>query len=1080
MHLANASVPAVLSSAKIGRSSWRYYQEVVSRDACAYYTGEREAPGHWHGRGLPDLGLTARAIVTEAELEALFARGISPRTGAQLGRPWRTDGVTGFDLCFSAPKSVSALWALGNEELAAAVTGAHRAAVRAALGYLDTHAAFSRVGTDGHTQVPTAGFAAALFDHRTSRAGDPQLHTHALVLNKVRCPDGAWRTVDGAELFHHKRSAGALYQAALRSELTRRLGIGWDAPNAHGQAEIAGMPPELLRVWSKRTAQVLAEATPVIESYQAALGRELSPAERIAVVKTAVLKTRPAKTHVPASLAHARWQAEAAGLGLDPAEVFAQVRAEARTQQQGRAEPGALRTDLAVSDPLLSAAVAAVGFRQASFSRAELVTELAGRSAVFPATAAQTVAAIEADTDAALAPAGAGEDGTIQAGAVRLRDADPVGCPRRSDSRYAAADLLAAETRITARADAGRGTGRGLVAPEILNERIYAAGLDPGQGAAIYALGTGGDFCSVLVAPAGTGKTTALGAAARAFSDAGYQVVGLAPSARAAAELAAATGAPADTVARWCYHQPRMPFMAEVDHRYLTTDHTVLVVDEASMLATVDLDALTAVAWAAGAKVVLVGDPAQIGPVRCAGGMLGALANRLGAPSLSAVHRFDEAWERTASLALRTGNPIALRPYAAAGRLHPAADGATAAGELFAHWQAETRAGASALMMARSRADVAALNDRAREAAISAGEVHGPVLVAGETHWRAGDLLRATRNDRRLVLGSGHVRNGDRFTVLGPGSENGLLVEQLGTGERALLPERYVRAHTGYGWAGTVDAAQGATVDVGLLLVRPGLDREHLYVGMTRGRRANHVYLFPDPAGELDAAGHPGLRPVPAARQLALPWFEEATRWVLTDALARPGRQEAAYTRLVETSPPEVGPPDRASRPPVPTLDTPWWQRPPRPPAEPEYLQRAREVLAGHQRHQQQLVAELGAAQDVLAAFRRQRAEIRPWQRRRGDELDAWLERADRQLSATTGALEHCGRDLEQAVGVVSRYEGFARVDAERQRAQYRWVAGLGQDVRRRPVARRPLGRDGLELSLSPSLDRDRGRDLGR
>src|ERR1019366_2720752 len=180
-------------------------------------------------------------------------------------------GVTGFDLTFSAPKSVSVLWALGGATAQTHVAQAHRAAVLAALAYLDSHAALSRRGTDGVEQVRTGGFAAALFDHRTSRAGDPQLHTHALVPNKLLCADGIWRTVDGHELFHHKKAAGVLYQAALRAELHSRLGVTFGTPSAHGQAEILGVPKEVMTAWSKRTAQIAAEAAPLIADYETTL-----------------------------------------------------------------------------------------------------------------------------------------------------------------------------------------------------------------------------------------------------------------------------------------------------------------------------------------------------------------------------------------------------------------------------------------------------------------------------------------------------------------------------------------------------------------------------------------------------------------------------------------------------------------------------------------------------------------------------------------------------------------------------------------------------------------------------------------
>jgi conjugative relaxase-like TrwC/TraI family protein len=162
----------VLSSSKIGTSNWRYYQNQVAHGACDYYLGHGEAPGRWTGRGLAQLGLAPGQLVEERELEALFSRALHPDTGEPLGRAWRVDGVTGYDLTFSAPKSVSAVWALGSDNVREQVEAAHAAAVQAALAYLDTHAAFSRVGTDGTQQVASGGLAVAVFDHRTSRAGD--------------------------------------------------------------------------------------------------------------------------------------------------------------------------------------------------------------------------------------------------------------------------------------------------------------------------------------------------------------------------------------------------------------------------------------------------------------------------------------------------------------------------------------------------------------------------------------------------------------------------------------------------------------------------------------------------------------------------------------------------------------------------------------------------------------------------------------------------------------------------------------------------------------------------------------------
>ncbi|HEX3612871.1 MAG TPA: MobF family relaxase [Sporichthyaceae bacterium] len=384
---------AVLSSAKIGTASWRYYTGAVACATTEYYLGIGEAPGRWHGRGLDRLGLEAGAVVAEAQLEALFARALHPATGERLGRAWRADGVTGFDLTLSAPKSVSALWALGNPEVAAAATGAHRAAVAAALAYLDTHASLSRRGTDGTEQLRTDGLAVALFDHRTSRCADPQLHTHALVVNKVFCADGIWRTIDASELYHHKNSAGMIYQSALRNELTGRLGVVFEDVNEHGQAEIAGVPQGLMKLWSKRTTAIETEAAPKIAEYETTLGRTLSAGERAVVVKTAVLKTRPGKTHPEPATLRQTWVAEAGAAGFTPPALMAAVAAAARERP----------TPAERSEPeLLFDAVRAAGRARAVFSRADVAAQVAARLPADGSSAAQVAARVEELTEMAL------------------------------------------------------------------------------------------------------------------------------------------------------------------------------------------------------------------------------------------------------------------------------------------------------------------------------------------------------------------------------------------------------------------------------------------------------------------------------------------------------------------------------------------------------------------------------------------------------------------------------------------------------------------------------------------------------
>ena len=532
-------VSFVLSSAKIGRSSWRYYQRTVAGGACEYYTEHGDRPGRWYGSGLSALGLTPGAVVQERELEALFGRALSPTTGKQLGAAWREDAVTGFDLTFSASKSVSTSWALADAATAAAIDGAHRAAVDAALGYLEKHASLSRRGRDGVEQIASAGFAGALFDHTTSRTGDPQLHTHALVVNKVRCADGGWRALDGREIYHHKKSAGAIYQAALRAELTGRLSVTFGPVSEHGQAEIAGVPEDLMAAWSTRTTAVMAEAVPTIADAEAALGRSLTADERARVIKTAVLATRPVKdTDLGEGDLRVRWRSQAAELGWDGPRLAAAVRQATMRADVGREWTGRVMRD----------AVTAAGRSKAIWSRADLAVQVAARTPGWfgaAINAAQVTRLVEELTSTALAGGahGAVALGTEKAGVT----------PRASDHRYASQELVNTEARILERVMTG-----GFQTPNRLPAAVTnllfdgpSARLSAEQRQAAVRLVASRDLVRLMTAPAGAGKTTTLAAAVRLWERCRADVITLAPSARAAAELSAATGTRGETVARW-------------------------------------------------------------------------------------------------------------------------------------------------------------------------------------------------------------------------------------------------------------------------------------------------------------------------------------------------------------------------------------------------------------------------------------------------------------------------------------------------------------------------------------------------
>ena len=266
-----------------------------------YYAGGAEARGTWVGVAAATLGLSGE--VDGTALRRVLA-GLDPQDASPLRGASSAVRVAGFDLTFSAPKSVSVIFGIGDRELRAAVRRAHDRAVLEAVGYLERSAAAVRRGHGGARVERADGLVAAAFRHRTSRAGDPQLHTHVLVANLGRGPDGRWSALDGRRLYAHARAASFVYQAVLRSELTRSLGLEWLRVHK-GIAELAGVPKPVLRAFSRRRAEI-----------EAALAEHGTSSPRAA--EAAALATRRAKRDgVDAAELVAGWRSRAAELGFD-------------------------------------------------------------------------------------------------------------------------------------------------------------------------------------------------------------------------------------------------------------------------------------------------------------------------------------------------------------------------------------------------------------------------------------------------------------------------------------------------------------------------------------------------------------------------------------------------------------------------------------------------------------------------------------------------------------------------------------------------------------------------------------------
>jgi conjugative relaxase-like TrwC/TraI family protein len=306
----------------------------------AYYTrylteAPGEQPGVWSGGQAAGLGLTGE--VTGEQLELLL-QGRDPVSGATLGAVLKdrigpkgkeVKAVAGFDATFSAPKTVSVWWGLTQDER---LLEAHEAAVAATLTHLERFGSTTRVRVNGHRHHPdTQGLTMASFRQTTSRDDDPQVHTHVVISSKVQTVDGRRYALDARYLKRHQRMLGGLYQSLLRSELTARFGVDWQ-PIVTGQAEIAGVPRDLLRAFSKRSVVIDQALAVKVAEFRQREGRDPSRFERAAMGREAAKDTRPKKSGngVPGLLT--RWLSEAAAVGWTGEQLTEAITTAGREQ----------------------------------------------------------------------------------------------------------------------------------------------------------------------------------------------------------------------------------------------------------------------------------------------------------------------------------------------------------------------------------------------------------------------------------------------------------------------------------------------------------------------------------------------------------------------------------------------------------------------------------------------------------------------------------------------------------------------------------------------------------------------------
>jgi conjugative relaxase-like TrwC/TraI family protein len=802
-----------------GDQANRYAAYLTSTSARGdYYTGsegEEQTSSRWHGpeEMLAALQLDRDGPVRAKELRALM-EGISPADGAELRRVGGNGTrVAGIDLTFSAPKSVSALWAASSPYDRARIEAAHTKAVAGALARTEREVELVRTRRDGQLEWQKADrLLAAEFLHTASRltreqerggVPDPQLHSHVVVLGAERA-DGRFAAVDSRELFRSARANGAWYRAELAYHL-QELGLEVRGRTGRDERyfELAGVPAALSERWSARASEIDQAA----RRFRTRYGRD----PRAAELGSLTVATRGGKASTATVDVDASWRAVAEEYGLTR-EALGRIYSARDRERDLSALAGELLRDVVKERAVVSE-------RDLKARAYELVAGVC-----HPAQADRTLGEL---THAGELVALAGDRWTTR----ELRELERT-------------TLASAAARASERAAPVR--PETLRAARLAAQREIGSALSREQREALERI-TGEGGVSVLVGPAGTGKGVVIGAAARAWRGEGYDVLGTAVAGATAKRLQAdarlRTSVTADALLR-----------RAADGRITLGEKSVVVMDEAGMADTRRLAAVTELAERKGSKLLLVGDQAQL-PAIGAGGMFAALEERVPKAELSEVYRARQAWERDAWGRLRAGEATrALASYAAHERLHVADTREQSVREMVDAWDQARRERPDqhrVMLTDASNVELEALNVLAQERRAQAGELgRDRAELPGRPYGlAAGDQVMLTA--AFYPRGEQRVENGTVAEVVETREDSGVTLMTSEAPPREVELDTREFSDLRLGYAQHVYKAQGRTVDEAFVLMGGWqTDRERAYVALTRAREQTDIYVCREDLGE--------------------------------------------------------------------------------------------------------------------------------------------------------------------------------------------------------------------------------------